>query len=178
MPLREIIYCTGNLSYNDFISQLNEIPEGINVKIHAAGSSSIVGSQSKDASGEAVSNENGFKLADPYNKRLKRLSDFSIAAVSLLLFPFQLLIQKNPFTFFKNCFAVLFAAKTWVGYAVPQKNLPQLRRGVVACNGLSVSSEQKLSKESLQMMDYWYARDYDVVNDLKIIWRVYRYLGV
>lgn len=177
IPIREVIYCTGHLSYSDLISYLHEIPSGITLKIHATGSSSIVGSQSKDISGESVSHDNGFKLADPYNKRLKRLADISIAAISILFFPFQLLIQKKPLIFIRNCFAVLFAVKTWVGYAVPEKNLPKIRKGIVACNGISLSNEQKLSKESLQMMDYWYARDYDIVNDLKLIWKVYRYLG-
>lgn len=177
IPIREMIYCIGQLSYSELISCLHEAPSGIAVKIHATGSSSIVGSQSKDISGESVSHENGFQLADPYNKRLKRLTDILIAAVSILLFPFQLLIQKKPLTFIRNCFAVLFAVKTWVGYAVPEKNLPKIRKGIVACNGISLSIEQKLSQESLQMMDYWYARDYDVVNDLKMIWKVYRHLG-
>lgn len=177
IPIREMIYCTGNLTYKELISYLPEIPPGITVKIHATGSSSIVGSRSKDISGESVSYENGFNLADPYNKRLKRLTDISIATISILLFPFQLLIQKKPLTFIRNCFAVLFAVKTWVGYAVPEKNLPKIRKGIVACNGISFSAKQQLSQESLQMMDYWYARDYDVMKDLKMIWKAYRYLG-
>ena len=64
----------------------------IKFKIHAAGSHSIVGSDSKDSSGEAVSKENGIKLADPYNLRLKRLQDIAvslIAVAQLFLFIFS-----------------------------------------------------------------------------------------
>jgi hypothetical protein len=60
---------------------------------------------------------------------------------------------------------------------VPEKNLPQLRKAVIACNGIPVSVKQQLPAESLQMVDYWYARDYTPLNDLKLIKRGYRNLG-
>ena len=50
-----------------------------------------------------------------------------------------------------------------------EKNLPSLRKGVIACNGIPVSVKQQLPAESLQMMDYWYARDYEPADDLKLI---------
>jgi hypothetical protein len=76
-----------------------------------------------------------------------------------------------------NCFNILFARKTWIGYTNLEKNLPSLRPGVIACNGTPVSASQHMPPESLQMMDYWYARDYDPVNDIKITWKTYRLLG-
>ena len=72
---------------------------------------------------------------------------------------------------------MLAGSKTWVGYVVPVKNLPPLRKGVISGNGLPLSLKQQLSDESLQMMDYWYARDYDPMTDLRLIWKVYRKLG-
>lgn len=177
IPFREIIFCCGRLPYSEVIKSLQDLPAGILVKIHAAGSGSIVGSRSKDISGESVSHENGFKLSDPYNRRLKRLADVSAALISIIFFPAQFFIHKKPWLFFQNCFTVLFAARTWVGYAVREKNLPPLRKGIIACNGIPLSAKQLFTEESLQMMDYWYARDYDPVNDLKLIWKAYRSLG-
>ena len=72
---------------------------------------------------------------------------------------------------------VLFAQKTWVGYAVPEKNLPHLRKGIIAWNGATVSAKPSLPAESLQMVDYWYARDYEPAKDFKLLWRMYRSLG-
>jgi len=178
IPFREVIFCCGRLPYSEIVKSLDELPAGIMAKIHATGSGSIVGSQSKDLSGESVSHENGFKLSDPYNRRPKRLVDVITALISIIVFPVQFFIQKQPISFFQNCFAVLFTAKTWIGYAVPEKHLPPIRKGIIACNGLPVSIKQQLPHESLQMMDYSYARDYDPVNDLKLIWKVYRSLGV
>ncbi len=177
IPFREVIFCQGTLSFTDVISSIQKLPAGLVAKIHVAGSSSIVGSDSKDSSGESLSKENGYKLADPYNKRLKRLIDISISFFGIITFPVQLLLIKKPFQFFTNCFSVLFAQKTWIGYAMEEKNLPSLHPAVIACNGIPVSAKQQLPTESLQMMDYWYARDYEPGNDLKLIWRMYHKLG-
>ena len=176
-PFREIIFCEGRLSFADIINHLQKLPSGIKTKIHAGGSSGIVGSSSGNTSGETVTKENGFKLSDPYNRRLKRLIDAGLALVGLLGFPFHIFLIKRPAVFFGNCFKVLFAQKTWVGYAIPDKNLPPLKQSVLASNGVPATTNQQLPKESLQMMDYWYARDYEPATDLKIIRKMYRYLG-
>lgn len=177
LPFREIIFCKGRLSFEDIIDSMQKMPHGLVAKIHAIGSSSIVGSDSKDTSGEAVSKENGYKLANPYNRRLKRLIDVFVSLGGIITFPIQLFIIKKPFHFLKNCFAILFANKTWIGYALQEKNLPPLYPAVIACNGIPIKAGQKLPKESLQMMDYWYARDYEPSMDLRMIWRTYRMLG-
>lgn len=177
VPFREAIFCEGVLSFKDIISGMQTAAGKIKIKIHAAGSHSIVGSDSGGSSGEAVSKENGFRLANPYYQRLKRLQDILISVVGLMTFPVHLIVMKRPFNFFANCFGVLFAQKTWVGYAVDEKNLPPLRSPVIACNGRPRSAKQELPEQSLRMLDYWYARDYDPLQDLKLAWKVYRRLG-
>jgi GT2 family glycosyltransferase len=177
LPVKEVIFCNGNLSFSGIITEIGKLPAGVNAKIHSTGSSSIVGSNSKDSLGEAVSKENGFNLANPRNRRLKRLIDVSVALMALVTFPIQLFIIKKPFSFLKNCFHVLLAKKTWIGYSTGEKNIPFLRKAIITCNGIPVSATQKLPAESLQMMDYWYARDYEPVTDIKLIWRKYRQLG-
>ncbi len=177
VPFREIIFCEGSLSFANIIESIQGVPKNIRIKFHAAGSRSIVGSDSKDASGESVSKENGFNLNAPNNRRFKRLLDASVAVLGIITFPVHLFGMKNPLSFFANCFVVLFAKKTWVGYCVDEKNLPKLRPAVIACNGVAASVHQSLPAESLRLMDYWYARDYEPVSDLKLIWRVYRKLG-
>lgn len=177
VPFKEVVFCQGVLTFKELVDGILQLPSSIIAKIHTTSSSSIVGSDSKDTSGEAVSKENGFKLADPYNRRLKRLLDVCIALFSLLTFPLHLFLVKKPIQFFSNCFAVLLAKKTWIGYATIEKHLPVLSNAVIACNGVPVSATQQLPDESLQMMDYWYARDYEPAADLKLLWRTYRKLG-
>ncbi len=178
IPFREIIFCEGTLSFHDIIESVQQLPDHTSIKFHAGNSGSIVGSDSKDSSGEAVSKENGFNLSNPYNRRIKRLQDVTISLLALITFPVHLFAVKKPFHFFANCFAVLFAKKTWVGYVdAGVKNLPQLRKAIIGSNGLPVSAKQQLPAESLQMMDYWYARDYEPAADLKLLRRTYRRLG-
>ena len=177
IPFREVVFCEGSLSFSDIIQGVQQLPSDIRIKFHASGSSSIVGSDSKNTSGEAMSKENGFQLGHPYNRRLKRLIDIFISFFGILVFPIHLFVVKKPIAFIANCFTVLFAKKTWVGYAVPEKNLPPLRKGIIACNGPVINVKQSLPAESLQMVDYWYARDYEPAKDLKLLWRMYRDLG-
>ncbi len=177
VPFKEIICCEGKLPFSQIIGIFQYLPQGVHIKFHVSGSRSIVGSNSKNRSGESVSVENGFNLANPYNKRIKRLIDIFISFFALITFPLQLLIVKKPFLFFANCFSVLFAKKTWIGYAVQEKKLPHLRPGVLACNGIVASSVQQLTTESLQMLDYWYARDWEASAEIKLLWKMYRRLG-
>ena len=79
--------------------------------------------------------------------------------------------------FFVNCVAVILSKKTWIGYAITEKNLPALRKGIIACNAMPVSIRQQFPEESLRMVDYWYARDYDPLNDLQLILKMYKQLG-
>jgi len=177
VPYRELIFCEGSLRFADIIDTLPQLPDHTAIKFHASGSSSIVGSNSKDSSGEFVSQQNGFALNDPHNRRLKRLIDLVIAVIGLITFPIQLFIVRKPFSFFANCFAVLFGQKTWIGYAIGSNELPPLRKSVLASNGIPCSAKQELPAESLRMVDYWYARDYTTMNDLKLIQKVYTRLG-
>ncbi|MCB0741887.1 MAG: hypothetical protein KDB92_12765, partial [Chitinophagaceae bacterium] len=84
---------------------------------------------------------------------------------------------KKPFSFFGNCFQILLAQKTWIGYDTKKKNLPSVRKAVIANNGIPAAWQQPLPEESLQMVDYWYARDYEPMDDVKLIWKMYRRLG-
>lgn len=177
IPFKEIIFCEGNLSFSQIIESIPHLPGNIRIKFHAFGSRSIVGSDSKDRSGEAVSLENGFNLANPYKKRLKRLIDIFVSLFGIVTFPLQIFIVKKPIHFFTNCIAVLLARKTWIGYVAEEKKLPTLRPAIIASNGVVASVNQPLPPESLQMLDYWYARDYEPSADIRLLWRVYRRLG-
>jgi len=177
IPFREVIFCEGMLSFKNIIESVQQLPNHTRIKFHAHNSNSIISSDSKDKSGETLSYEKNYKLTDPYMRRLKRFLDVSVSLVAIITFPVHLVLIKKPLRFFSNCFAVLFAKKTWIGYAVQETGLPSLRHAVIACNGIPLSIKQPLPEESLQMADQWYARDYDPLNDLRMIGKVYRELG-
>lgn len=177
IPFRELICCEGRLSFTEIIQFTAAGPHRFNIKIHAAGSDSVVGSHSKDSSGEALTNEAGFRIADPYYRRQKRLVDVVVSLFGLLLFPVSLFLVKNPFRFWSYCIDVLIARKTWVGYAGANSNLPPLKPGVLGSNGVPASVKIQLPAENLSRIDYWYARDYEPAVDLQLIRKSFRRLG-
>lgn len=177
LPFREIIVAGGSLSVKEIIAALPQLPGHCRIKIHLSDTASIVGSHSKDSSGEALSSENGYRVQNPHNLRLKRLIDVAVAVLGLVTFPIHLFFIKKPFHFIANCVAVLLARKTWIGYAQAEPHLPPLRKPVLASNGVAPAANAVLPAESRQMLDYWYARDYEPAADLRQILASYRMLG-
>lgn len=177
IPVKEIIYCEGILSFKEILESVQNESLKCKIKFHASGSNSIVGSDSKDYSGESFSTENVYKLSDPYHKRMKRLVDISTSVFLLLTFPIHLLFIKNPWSFIINCFQILAAKKTWVGYSLKQGYLPSIRDAVLQNANNNSTSKQKFSEQSLLVADQFYAKDYSAYQDLLFIFKSYRKLG-
>ncbi len=177
LPVKEIIFCEGTLSFSEIMADLKKIPGYCKVKFHASGSFSIVGSDSKNQSGESVSVENRYKLADPFYRRIKRLIDMSVSLFFLLTFPILIFFIKKPISFLSNCFQVLFAKKSWVGYATTQKQLPVLRNAVIKGTTNHSSQKQVFNDQRLQIADQLYAREYHASKDLQLIYEFYKRLG-
>ncbi|RYZ30672.1 MAG: hypothetical protein EOO10_01950 [Chitinophagaceae bacterium] len=173
---KELIFCASSLSYKEIISLTESLPTNLKLRYHALGSSSIVGSDTSTESGEIVSAEEDFAITQPSNKRLKRLIDFSTSLFFLLTFPLHFIFVKKPLQFFANCFSVLFGAKTWIGYTGQQLSLPPLRKAVLAPNGKRENTAS-FSQENLYQLNYWYARNYAPLKDLKTIYTHYPFLG-
>jgi O-antigen biosynthesis protein len=174
-PVKEIVFCEDGMLFKDIIEQVQLLPHTIKNKFHASGSSSIVGSDNKDTSGNIVSVNKKYNIAKPINRRNKNLVDAVAAIVLLLIFPLHFFTQKKPLQFFKNVFAVLCMQKTWVGYAV-KNNLPRLKEGILTSTTLPAALND-LPGESLLLSDEWYASSYKVAIDIKKIIRGYKYLS-
>jgi O-antigen biosynthesis protein len=171
---REIIFAQGFLSYQSIINSIQMLPPNICVRFHAHGSGSIVGSDSKDASGEYVSVDGRFQLAHPYQRRMKRLTDVGVSLSILITFPLQLFIC--GFNGIYQALLVLINQKTWVGFGKPNQRLPQILPGVLNTAGEPNVSSDMRANAATQQVDIWYARQYHWFNDLKIIYRNYRKL--
>ena len=173
--IKEVIFCEGELSFKKIIGLMN-IPKHIRIKFYASNASGIIGSDSNRSSGDFISADKKNKLAFPISKRNKNFMDVLISISFIITFPVHLLLQKNPGRFFKNVFDIFSLKKTWVGYAFPENELPKIKNGVLTTTGLP-STLNTLPPESLIASDKWYAADYDVWEDVKIIRRSYKFLG-
>jgi GT2 family glycosyltransferase len=175
-PVKEIIFCQGNLSFKTIIETVPKIPHQVRIKYFADGSHTIIGSDDKDLSGEFITEDENYRLSNAVYRRSKNLFDLILSLTFLILFPFLFFIKKRPFLFLKNVFTVLFRKKTWVGYAFDEKDLPELLPGIITTTGLT-HSLNSLPVESLLMTDKLYAKHYHVLHDLKLIWNNYRFLS-
>lgn len=174
---RELVFCAGKLSYKEIIDRIQTFRTAIRMRFYAVNSESIVGSDSSGSSGDVLGTEARYRLAEPAQRRLKRLLDVVVALLLLLTFPVHLLGVRQPLRLLGNCLRVLMVQKTWVGYIAGGGGLPRLRPGVLAPNGQPRFAATVLPAESIRLVDYWYARDYEPLQDLKLLAENYRRLG-
>jgi GT2 family glycosyltransferase len=173
--MKELIFCEGELSFKKIIG-LMKIQRNIRIKFYASNATGIIGSNSKKISGKFISSDKKIKLSLPINRRNKNFIDVVVSICFLITFPLHLLTQKNPLQFFKNVFDTMLLNRTWVGYAFSEATMPKLKSGVLTTTGLPASLNT-LPAESLVASDKWYATDYDVWVDLKLIMHSYKFLS-
>ena len=133
------------------------------------------GADTSTSSGEILSTETTFAIAKASNRRLKRVIGVASSVLFILTFPLQIFLVTYPFRFLDNCFSVLCGKSTWVGYSRPSASLPNLRSSILAPNGKKQTAGA--STENRQLLDYWYARNYEPLQDIKTIFRHYPDLG-
>jgi GT2 family glycosyltransferase len=173
--VQEIIFCSKNLTSQEIISRMLQLVSAeVDFKIAPPGSLSIIGSNSIDTAGDLyVIDFNS--ISKPHNKRNKRVFDFLFSLLLLALFPLVMLFQKKPFAFLSNLFFVIFGAKTWVGYkASADPRLPRMKKAVLPPYGSLLMKDT----ETRDKINLSYSRNYKVENDLKIILKNFRELGL
>jgi GT2 family glycosyltransferase len=175
--IREVIFCNGVLKYSAIIDVIQKLPTDFSFRFHAFKSSSIIGSDSKDTSGEVFSSTIDYSLAKPSQKRMKRICDVTASILFLLSFPIHLLLIKKGGNALKEVISIFLGAKTWISYYTHNKQLPQLKKGILSPNGFPLDQPTALQEIHLFKIDQLYAKDYDWVYDLKLILKNYRRLG-
>ena len=173
--IKELIFCEGELSFKKIIG-LMKISRKVRIKFYAFNATGIIGSNSKKISGKFISSDKKIMLSLPISRRNKNFLDAVVSICFIITFPIHLVTQKKPQQFFKNVFDTLLLNKTWVGYASNSIALPKLKKGVLTTTGLPTSLNT-LPEESLVASDKWYATDYDVWEDVKMILRSYKFLS-
>ncbi|MFY7840056.1 MAG: glycosyltransferase family 2 protein [Lacibacter sp.] len=175
-PANELVICESeHLSFAEIIKLYEQAGKKVKLRLHANGSESIIGSDSKNEAGEVLHSQQ-YQLAKEINLRLKRLIDFGTSLFFLLTFPVHFVTNRHPLGLLKQSATVFAGKKTWVGYSAMRKQLPQLPPSVVGPAGIPHHSS-KLKEEGLLMADEWYAKEYAPQYDLAIIFTNYQKLG-
>ncbi len=174
----EIIFCSKDVSSQDIMKWMTRLGPEIEYKIVPEESLSIIGSSSKNSAGELYTIDIQFRIAHSMNRRNKRFIDISLALAFLISLPICILFVKQKSAFISNIFQVLIGKKSWVGYAPAaqqMENLPKIKTGVLS--PLDALKLENVNAQTIQHLNFLYAKDYSASNDLDIIWKGFRNIG-
>lgn len=182
--IHEIIFCSKDILAQNIMQWMTRLGTDLDYKIVPEESLSIIGSSSKNTAGELYTIDIRFRIADYMNRRNKRMLDIMLSLLFILLFIPFLIFVKNKIGFAGNIFNVLFGNKSWVGYILNNnntnehktlENLPNIRPGILS--PLDALKLDQLNDPTINRLNFLYAKDYEVSNDLDIIWKGIRNLG-
>jgi len=166
--VNELIFCAKNLPYTQIINSMERLGSAYSFRIINPESPHIIGSHSKNSTGELYTQDVAFRLQEALYLRSKRLFDLTTCVGMLLLFPLMLLLVKNRIRFFRNCFNILIGRYSWVGYDPDHTaKLPPLKPGVL--RPVPIAQIQKISSSLTQKANFLYAKDYHWWKDLKLV---------
>jgi lipopolysaccharide/colanic/teichoic acid biosynthesis glycosyltransferase len=155
---------------------MTRLGTGLRYKIAPEQPLGIIGSSSRNTSGEHYTFDIRYNLGEAYLKRNKRLFDILASAICLICSPLMIFFIRSKAGFLKNIFAVWSGSKTWVSYKSANANsfFPALKPGVLSP---SIVLYREDEEQALLDADYYYALDYSVWKDLYLMMNNIRNLG-
>ncbi len=173
----EIVFCSNDFSFKEIIHQITVCGNRFEYKILNGGSNALIGSNSKDTAGDLYVAERSYSLFRPQNLRSKRVFDFSVALLLLLLMPGNIFLVKNFGKFISNWLNVLSGKVSWIGFSAEKnlKKFPNAKRGIL--HPSESMRNLDLTEEDVSEVELNYARHYSVSNDLSLLFKNYSLLG-
>ncbi len=165
----EIIFCSKDIRAQDILAWMTRLGPAISYKIVPEESLSIIGSSSKNEPGELYTIDIRYNIAQPGQRRNKRVFDLGICLILLGTAPFWMLFSAKRKLLLRNWWPVVAARKTWVGYAPNAGNqtLPRLKPGVFS--PLAGLHDLHLSDQTVARLNFLYAKDWNVWRDAEIV---------
>lgn len=172
--INEIVFCGKDMSSAQIIEKMSSLQRlNLEMKIAPADSIFIIGSNSINAYGDVFTMKMN-NIDKSSNRINKRIFDFIVAILFLILSPFLIWFFQKPFSFIINTLKVLVAKKTWVSYSNDNHSLrlPFVKPGVLS--PLCIFDDQiNINEETKEKLNLIYARDYKLESDIKIIWNAF-----
>lgn len=165
----EIIFCSKDIRAQDILHWMTRLGPSVSYKIVPEESLSIIGSSNKNEPGELYTIDIRYNIAQPGQRRNKRVLDVGICLLLVCTLPVWLVFSPKRILLLKNWPAVFLARKTWVGYAPgPENNsLPRLKPGVFS--PLSNLPGLQLTASTIVRLNFLYAKDWNAWRDLEIL---------
>lgn len=174
----EIIFCTEDIPAHKVITTMTNLGERYNYKILPSQSESIIGSDSKNTSGDLYAIDVHLNLAQSRAQTLKRLMDVGVAMLLFFSFPITFWLMKEKVGYLRNILNVFSGKLTWVGYIPNTKEstytLPNIPSSVI-----HPSIKTNIQKDTIiiDKLNLIYAKDYSIENDLLLLFSNFRELG-
>lgn len=166
----EIIFCAADVSSADIMSIMgNAGKTGAKYKIMPEKGAYIIGSNSKNTTGEFYSVDITLALSNPEILNKKRWFDIIITLGLIPLLPILALKWQFFKEVLKHLVLCLKGKYTWVGYNnnVDTSNLPKLKPAVFMVG--QIVSNSISDPQLLQNLNYMYAASYQWQNDIDIL---------
>ncbi len=173
ISFKEVIFSASSLSYESIIQILANNKNKYQSKFYINTNTSIIGSDSKNTIGESITDFGHFNITSSASIRCKRILDVFASIILFVFSPLFYFLSSNKKYYFSQLFSILIGQNTFVGYNKNHTDLPHIKVGKII-NGYSKDSiDNILSDVSYFQLDYRYAKNYNYVNDVKIIWKYY-----
>lgn len=178
--VEEIIFCSKDIRARDIIGWMARLGTAMDYKIVPENSLSIIGSNSKNSSGELYAFDVNLAISTPMQRRNKRVFDLLVCVGLLVLLPGLIFIMPHPIKFLGNYLLVLVGRKSWVGFAANSENkfeqvLPEIRPGVLS--PVDESGMASLQDETIARLNMLYAKNYSPAMDWRIIRNSFNKMG-
>ncbi len=164
----ELIFCARDVPAQEIMAWMTRLGPGISYKIVPEESMSIIGSSSKHEPGELYTIDIRYNIAQPGQRRNKRVLDVLFCLALIPTAPLWLLLPGKRALFGKHWLAVLTGSRSWVGYAPhPENNrLPKIRPGVFP---VSFSVRPEPPEAVVGRLNFLYAKDWNVWRDWAVL---------
>ncbi len=166
----EIIFCARDISSTEIMQLMGKANfSKVKYKIMPEKGAYIIGSNSKNTTGEFYSVDITPALSNQQNKNKKRMIDLVICCLFILLFPFLLFRLSFLKQVLNNWLQCLRGQKTWVGYntQVDCRGLPKIPPAVFFVDQ-NINSHLK-DAQLIYNLNFIYATNYQWQNDINII---------
>ncbi|MEN9523670.1 MAG: hypothetical protein RL065_2047 [Bacteroidota bacterium] len=165
--VNEIIFCARDISAQQIIYWMTTIQSNVDFKIVGEEGMSIVGSNSKDTSGDLYAMDFSFSIATPFGIRNKMLIDYFISIGLIIGMPFWFLFLNKRLKLISSILPVLLRKKTWMGYNDDSTmKLPSILTPVFE---ISDAVSETLNNATVQHLRFVYAKNYTVAEDVRLL---------
>ena len=167
----EVVFCSKDLPIQDIIdlmTKLGQMPgrhNPVEYKIVPNESDFIIGSNSIN-SAEDLYTEELHTIADPLNRRNKRIFDILSALLLIIFSPLLIPFQRRKKLYYTHCWQVLIGRCSWVGTSIDTT-----RPGIFGPEDALPRRASTLSPELKQRLHLRYLRNYKITSDIQILFK-------